>query len=84
MVSFSQKTALFKLGARPVTYGLSGDVNTSIDSAGARTIASAQLPPREQYRYVTYKGSCTVRCKAHARSLAAANHVAMLQEDEDR
>src|SRR5579862_4500707 len=47
------KTALFRLGARPVIYGLSGDVNTGIDGAGARMIASTQLPPREQFRYVT-------------------------------
>lgn len=30
------------------------------------------------------KGSCTVRCVAHARAFAAANHVVIPEVDEDR
>lgn len=48
------KTAMYGLGARPVIYGLSGDVNVTDTANGARMIASHQLPPQEQYRYVTY------------------------------
>lgn len=48
------KAAMFGAGARSVIYGLSGDVTVSDAEDGARLIAPAQLPSREQYRYVTY------------------------------
>jgi hypothetical protein len=54
------KTAMFILGARPVIYGLSCRVSTSIDGTGARMIASTQLPPCEQYRYVTYNPAASM------------------------
>ncbi|QGM97258.1 DUF4427 domain-containing protein [Methylocystis parvus] len=48
------KAAMFQLGARPVIYGLSGDISVTDEPSGARIIAPEQLPAHEQYRYVTY------------------------------
>ncbi|MDD5395294.1 MAG: DUF4427 domain-containing protein [Thiothrix sp.] len=50
------KKDMFKLGARPVIYGLAGlnlpYISPNIE--GERTLDSALLPVHEQYRYVTY------------------------------
>src|SRR5579862_688571 len=48
------KATVFEQGARPVIYGLSGSTTVATAANGARMIAGTELPPREQYRYVTY------------------------------
>lgn len=50
------KNLLFQLGARPVIYGFSADVNASayFDSVGNRKFPESAIPTKEQYRYVTF------------------------------
>jgi hypothetical protein len=48
------KTDMFAVGARPVIYGLSGSPSITATSDGGRHISPTQLPPLEQFRYVTY------------------------------
>ncbi|RCW91983.1 DUF4427 domain-containing protein [Winogradskyella arenosi] len=54
------KSELFKLGARPVIYGLSSnDLNVKNTKKNERIIDQSVLPMLEQYRYVTYNPSST-------------------------
>jgi hypothetical protein len=53
------KESLFKKDARPVIYGLSGDVSVKNHPDGSRRILEDQLPLREQFRYVTYNPTGT-------------------------
>lgn len=53
------KKDMFKLGARPVIYGLDGHnfPYAPPNAEGERTLDPALLPMHEQYRYVTYNPS---------------------------
>jgi len=49
------KTAIFRVGGRPVIYGLSNDTWPSRgDDGGIRQFAEDALPSSEQYRYVSF------------------------------
>ncbi|KPG75209.1 DUF4427 domain-containing protein [Pseudomonas libanensis] len=48
------KAAMFTAGARPVIYGLSGDVREQASNGDFRILDERLLPLQEQYRYVTY------------------------------
>src|SRR3546814_6091553 len=45
---------MFTAGARPVIYGLSGDVREQPSNGDFRILDERLLPQQEQYRYVTY------------------------------
>lgn len=48
------KVAMFKAGARPVVYGLSGRAIATTTDDGCRMLPSKKLAPEEQFRYVAY------------------------------
>lgn len=49
-----RKTDLYRLGARPVIYGLSQEVSNRRHRDGTRRLPTDALPLDEQYRYVAY------------------------------